>query len=401
VRAFYESGLEDAAGLLGLTKQAFAGALMSGARSLLGQAGMQMAKSTAIGAGIGGVGQGAISAYQADPGNRGEAFLHGAGQGALAGGAVGLGTGALQAGGRQLAVRAERGIGNAINANLKPQAANVARQMVKGVPRQIASDAAMGAGFGALTQGAMEANSAPEGQGASAFMSGAAKGALTGGGAGAIMGATGRTVRNATGAGMKALAARPGMGGEAALKATQARGLGATLRDVAQPGRAGSVAPMGRGGAVAELGARAGNVAGEWVLPNYLTPAALTGGTAVAAAGAAGTAAQPDQYKAAEEFKAHKHPAMPDPVTLATMAGSGLGAGTTGFMGDLAEGLIKNETGHKALRRFSTVPGAVAGAALGHYLGKSYLTPDMPFVNIKPLSDLELTELRDYNPPRS
>ena len=416
MRAFYESGLEDAASCLGLTKVAFpaVGAALRGTASLLGRNAGSIAKSTGVGAGIGAVAQGGLEAYQADEGHRLDAFGHGAARGALAGAAVGAGTGALQAGGRNLAMKAERGIASSINRNLKPQAAGVAQALTKGVPRQIASDAAMGAGFGALMEGGMAANAAPEGEGAGAFAQGALGGAAKGFAAGGIMGLASRGTSNATGLGMKALAARPGMGGAAALKATQARGIGSTLRDVLQPARAGSAAPMGRGGAIAELGARATNTAGSWVLPSYITPAALVGGGAVAAAGeaaggAAGEAATtPPQYKAAaarlswlKTAKEHSK-AGPDPVTLATMAGSGLGAGTTGLLGDFSEGLLANHPKKlMALRRFSTVPGAVAGAALGHYLGKTYLPTDIPYANVKPLSDLELAELRDYNPPRS
>ncbi len=371
MRAYYENGIEDAAGRLGLTKLAFGASLMRGAASMLGRAGTTVAKGTAIGAGLGAGVQGGLEAYNAEDGQRGEAFLHGAGQGALAGGAVGAGAGALGAAGNRLAIGAERGLSKAIGKTFQPGAAATARSLVKEVPREIASNVALGAGAGALLEGGIAANTAPEGEGRNAFIEGAGHGALTGALGGVGWGVASKATRNATGLGMKALSQRAGMGGETALKATQARGLGATLKDVMH-GSAGG-APMGRSGAVAELGSRATNLAGDFGFQN---PAAMAGGAAGAAAPVAGMALRPEDYqqRTAEERPKRKHPNLPDPITLAQMMGSGVGAATTGVLGNIAQRkwLGNKPTLNDAVGRFAPLPGAVGGAALGHYLEKRY-----------------------------
>jgi len=402
--AFYLSGIDAAESHLGLTKVALGfGTITKGinaareaATPYLGRTGVNIAEHALGGAALGAGIQGGVEAFKANDGERGNAFLHGAGTGALAGGAIGAGTGVASNVGKDLALRAERGLSGATRNVFQPEAAKNVRAISRGVPSDIAHQAAIGAGLGAGIEGAVAGNTAPEGEGRSAFLEGAAHGALHGGLGGAAFGLTGRLTRNATGMGMKSLA----NGDAAALKATQQRSLGSTLRDLVQPAREGNVAPLGRGGAAAELGARATNVAGEWVLPNYLLPGASAAG-AGAAAVASAPRTDPTQERTASE-RAKRHPAAPDPVTLSTMAGSGLGAGLTGFAGELlSDRLKKYPIGQKAIGHFAKVPGAVAGAALGHYLGKTHLSRELPLMSIKPLSALQLAEMRDFNGERT
>jgi hypothetical protein len=253
----------------------------------------------------------------------------------------------------------ERGIAAGAGKMFGPQGAQVARNMVRGVPGRMATDAVVGAGLGGLLEGGIGAATAEPGSRSSAFLRGFGSGAASGALGGAVMGGASGLASNAARMGLRGQAARQGLTGIAANKAVNAaqnRGFMGSMRDLATGGAPGSLGR--RGAAMGLAGTTAGIAAG--FMP---TPRIEFGGE-----------------QKTGEAKDDDSRYWLSPYTVSMMLGTGLGTAGANIGLDLLEagGHLPPNTLRKILAtRLGPLPGSLLGAATGHYAGTKLTENDV------------------------